>query len=221
MPETYSGRSAQAPIKGAPGIVLSIAECPPGDGPAMHIHEQTIENFFCLSGRFEIAWGDPGAEESVILEPLDFISVPPGVPRKFTNVHATETGRLFVIIQVQTAEQSDRIAYQPELREEIERKHGSETVDALDRIGIRFDAGVEAGTRTTPPLRRAPPERRGNSPPRGGWTRSGRGGRRCRMSRRRRARPRRGRGIRARPTRRGRYASSPRPSGRATISWRA
>jgi uncharacterized RmlC-like cupin family protein len=143
-PEAYTGRSAQAPIKGAPGIVLSIAECPPGDGPAMHIHEQTIENFFCLSGRFEIAWGDPGAEESVILEPLDFISVPPGVPRKFTNIHASETGRLFVIIHVQTAEQGDRIGYQPELRAEIESKHGRKTVEALDRIGIKFDAGVEA-----------------------------------------------------------------------------
>jgi len=143
-PETYSGRSAHAPIKGAPGMVLSIAECPPGDGPASHIHEETIENFFCLSGRFEIAWGDPGAEQSVTLEPLDFISVPPGVPRRFTNVHETETGRLFVIIQVQTREQSDSVAFHPELREEIERKHGTNTVDALDRIGIRFDAGVEA-----------------------------------------------------------------------------
>jgi uncharacterized RmlC-like cupin family protein len=142
VPQNYTGRSAQAPIKGAPGLVLSIAECPPGDGPAMHIHEQTIENFFCVSGRFEIAWGDPGEERSVVLEPLDFISVPPGVPRRFTNVHASETGRLFVIIQVETREQSDRISYQPELREEIERKHGKTTVDALDRIGIRFDAGV-------------------------------------------------------------------------------
>ena len=143
VPESYTGRSAHAPIKGAPGIVLSIAECPPGDGPAMHIHEQTIENFFCLSGRFEVAWGDPGEEQSVVLEPLDFISVPPGVPRRFTNVHETDTGRLFVLIHVQTREQSDRIAYQPELREEIERKHGRKTVDALDGIGIRFDAGVE------------------------------------------------------------------------------
>lgn len=143
-PESYSGRSAQAPIKGAPGIVLSIAECPPGDGPAMHIHAQTIENFLCVSGRFEIAWGDPGKEESVVLEPLDFISVPPGVPRKFTNIHATETGRLFVIIHVQTAEQGDRIGYQPELRAEIEMKHGKKTVDALEGIGIRFDAGVDA-----------------------------------------------------------------------------
>jgi len=143
-PETYSGRSAQAPIKGAPGVVLSIAECPPGDGPAMHIHAQTIENFLCLSGRFEIAWGDPGAEDSVVLEPLDFISVPPGVPRKFTNIHASETGRLFVIIHVQTVEQGDRIGYQPALREDIERKQGKKTVEALDRIGIRFDAGVDA-----------------------------------------------------------------------------
>ena len=142
VPEAYSGRSAQAPIKGAPGLVLSIAECPPGDGPAMHIHEQTIENFLCLSGRFEIAWGDPGEEHSVVLEPLDFISVPPGVPRKFTNIHASETGRLFVIIHVQGEQQGDRIAYQPQLREDSERKHGKSTVDALDRIGIRFDAGV-------------------------------------------------------------------------------
>ncbi len=143
VPEAYTGRSAQAPIKGAPGLVLSIAECPPGDGPAMHVHEQTIENFFCLSGRFEIAWGDPGEEQQVVLDPLDFISVPPGVPRKFTNVSATETGRLFVIIQVQGEQQGDRIAYPPTLREEIARSHGAGTVAALDRIGIRFDAGVE------------------------------------------------------------------------------
>lgn len=141
VPEGYKGRSAQAPIKGAPGVVLSIAECPPGDGPAMHIHEQTIENFFCLSGRFDIAWGDPGEEQSVTLDPLDFVSVPPGVLRRFTNVHPTDTGRLLVIIHVQTQEQSDRIAYAPSLREEILQKHGQKTVDALDRIGIRFDAG--------------------------------------------------------------------------------
>ena len=143
VPESYTGRSAHAPIKGAPGLVLSIAECPPGDGPAMHIHERTIENFFCLSGRFEIAWGDPGEEHRIVLEPLDFVSVPPGVPRKFTNISQAETGRLFVIIQVHSGEQGDRIAYQPALRNEIERKHGASTVQALDRIGIRFDAGVE------------------------------------------------------------------------------
>ena len=44
--------------------------------------------------------------------------------RRFTNVHTSETGRLLVIIHVQTAEQSDRIACQPALRDAIEQKHG-------------------------------------------------------------------------------------------------
>ena len=75
-PADYQGRSAGAPIKGPRGLIVSIAECEPGNGPGLHRHLNTVENFFCLSGRFEIAWGDPGAEESVVLEPLDFISVP-------------------------------------------------------------------------------------------------------------------------------------------------
>ena len=143
-PADYQGRSAGAPVKGPRGLIVSIAECEPGNGPGLHRHLNTVENFFCLSGRFEIAWGDPGAEHSVVLEPLDFISVPPGVPRKFTNAHETETGRLFVLIQVPTKEQSDNVAFQPELRAEIERKHGRQVVAALDRIGVRFDAGVDA-----------------------------------------------------------------------------
>ena len=32
VPEGYKGRNAQAPIKGAPGLSLSITESPPGDG---------------------------------------------------------------------------------------------------------------------------------------------------------------------------------------------
>ena len=32
VPEGYTGRSAMAPIKGAPGLALSITESPPGDG---------------------------------------------------------------------------------------------------------------------------------------------------------------------------------------------
>jgi mannose-6-phosphate isomerase-like protein (cupin superfamily) len=78
VPENYSGRSAMAPMKGAPGLAVTIAECPPGNGAGLHAHEQSVENFFCLDGRFEIAWGDTG-EHSTVLEPMDFISIPPGV----------------------------------------------------------------------------------------------------------------------------------------------
>ncbi len=141
VPEGYTGRSAQAPIKGAPGLILTVTESPPGDGAALHIHEQTVENFFCLSGRFKIAWGDKG-ENHVILEPLDCVSIPPGVVRSFLNI-SNEVGRLLAVIHVQSNEQADRIAFIPELKDEIEQKYGANTIESLRGIGINFDAGIE------------------------------------------------------------------------------
>ena len=57
-PADYQGRSAGAPVKGPRGLIVTIAECEPGNGPGLHRHLNTVENFMCLSGRFEIAWGD-------------------------------------------------------------------------------------------------------------------------------------------------------------------
>ena len=65
-PAEYQGRSAAAPVKGPRGLILSIAECEPGNGPGLHRHLNTVENFFCLCGRFEIAWGDHG-ENTLVL----------------------------------------------------------------------------------------------------------------------------------------------------------
>ena len=45
----------------------------------------------CLSSRFEIAWGDRG-EHTLVLDPLDMISVPRGENRSFRNI-GNETGR--------------------------------------------------------------------------------------------------------------------------------
>jgi uncharacterized RmlC-like cupin family protein len=142
VPAAYAGRSSWAPLKGAPGLAVTIAECPPGDGPGLHAHESTIENFLCLNGRFKISWGDQG-ENSLELGPLDMCSVPPGVARSFTNVSA-ETARLLVMIQIPTAEQVDRVAYAPQVGSELEEEFGKHTVDALKSIGIKFDAGVES-----------------------------------------------------------------------------
>jgi mannose-6-phosphate isomerase-like protein (cupin superfamily) len=141
VPEGYVGRSALAPVKGPRGLVLSIAECPPGEGPGLHCHEQTVENFFCLSGRFEIAWGDEG-EHTLVLDPLDMVSVPRGVNRRFRNISDTQ-GRLLVMIVPETEEQSDRISYAPKLASEIEQQFGKETVETMKKIGITFEAGLE------------------------------------------------------------------------------
>jgi quercetin dioxygenase-like cupin family protein len=104
-PADYQGRSAGAPVKGPRGLIVSVAECEPGNGPGLHRHLNTVENFFCLSGRFEIAWGDHG-EHALVLETLDMISVPRGENRSFRNV-SNELGRLLVMIVPETDEQAD------------------------------------------------------------------------------------------------------------------
>jgi mannose-6-phosphate isomerase-like protein (cupin superfamily) len=136
-PADYQGRSAGAPVKGPRGLIVSIAECEPGNGPGLHRHLNTVENFFCLSGRFEIAWGDQG-EHTLVLEPLDMISVPRGENRSFRNI-SNELGRLLVMIVPETAEQIDPISYAPSLAKEIENEYGRTALDGLQKIGFVFE----------------------------------------------------------------------------------
>jgi quercetin dioxygenase-like cupin family protein len=88
--------NARAPIVGAGGMTMTLAVCPPGQGPELHVHRRTFETFTVLSGSFEVRWNDDGAQ-SVRLERFDTISVPPGVCRAFRNVGEGE-GILQVII---------------------------------------------------------------------------------------------------------------------------
>ena len=140
VPPDYQGRSAGAPVKGPRGLIVSIAECEPGNGPGLHRHLSTVENFFCISGRFEIAWGDQG-EHTLVLEPLDLVSVPVGENRSFRNV-SNELGRLLVMIVPQTDEQVDPVLFAPSLAKEIEDDYGKSAVEGLQRIGFKFEEPV-------------------------------------------------------------------------------
>jgi mannose-6-phosphate isomerase-like protein (cupin superfamily) len=137
-PAADQGRSAGAPVKGPRGLIVSIAECEPGNGPGLHRHLNTVENFFCLSGRFEISWGDEG-EHKLVLEPLDMISVPRGENRKFFNI-SNEVGRLLVMIVPESAEQVDPISYAPSLAREIESEYGRKALEGLQTIGFKFES---------------------------------------------------------------------------------
>jgi uncharacterized RmlC-like cupin family protein len=136
-PAEYQGRSAGAPVKGPRGLIVSIAECEAGNGPGLHRHLNTVENFLCLSGRFEIAWGEHG-EHTLMLEPLDMISVPRGENRSFRNISG-ETGRLLVMIVPETDEQADPISYAPSLAKEIETEYGKGALEGLQKIGFKFE----------------------------------------------------------------------------------
>lgn len=135
-PEGWEGRSKVAPVKGAAGLTVTIAECPPGDSSGLHKHTATVENFFCIQGSFDITWGDEG-ENSVRLEPMDFISVPAGIYREFTNV-GSDMGRLLVAIQSPEGETKDMVIHARAAGEEIERRWGKDTRDAMAGIGIQF-----------------------------------------------------------------------------------
>ncbi|MEK9661088.1 MAG: cupin domain-containing protein [Alphaproteobacteria bacterium] len=137
-PHDWTGRSSIAPVKGAPGLTISIAETPPGDNPGLHIHTKATENFFCLKGRFRIEWG-PNAEYSTILEENDFISVPPGIYRNFVNL-TDDTARLLAIIQTPPGDTEDEVVMPPSVRRELAETYGDETLAKMNELGFRFAA---------------------------------------------------------------------------------
>jgi mannose-6-phosphate isomerase-like protein (cupin superfamily) len=118
---------------------LGIATCPPGQGPGLHVHYNTHETFMALSGRWEIQWGDKG-EESVMLEPLDLIAVPPKVTRRFINRSDVEAN-LMVIIQGQR-EEFDDVDRVPETAAAIAERYGEGMLEKMKSLGWKFGIGV-------------------------------------------------------------------------------
>jgi mannose-6-phosphate isomerase-like protein (cupin superfamily) len=124
-------------------ISISLAVCSPGRGPALHAHLNTVEAFFCLSGRFAIVWGDRG-EHSIELEPWDFIHLPKGVVRTFKNVGDVE-GALLVVIQG-NRDQFDDVVDSPSLSEEITERFGPEMAELVASSGRRYSSPPAAGS---------------------------------------------------------------------------
>lgn len=127
----------ETPITGAGGMTITMARCPPGQGPGLHSHRKTFETFTVLKGRFELFWGDQGSE-TVEIGLFDTISVPPGVCRGFRNV-SDEEGLLQVIITGGVHDMED-IDFRPEIGEEV-RGLSLELLETLEESGMSFTAG--------------------------------------------------------------------------------
>lgn len=132
--------NSAAPITGAAGMTMTLAVCPPGQGPGLHSHRQTYETFTVLTGRFEITWNDAG-ENRLELGQFDTISVPPGVCRAFRNIGDTE-GILQVIITGGVHDMGD-IAFSAHAAEAIESAAPG-ALGHFQKAGFRFDAGQGA-----------------------------------------------------------------------------
>jgi len=129
--------NAAAPIRGAAGMTMTLAVCPPGQGPGLHAHRQTYETFTVLKGRFEVSWNDDGSEREV-LELFDTVSFPPGVCRAFRNVGDAE-GILQVVITGGVHDMAD-IDFSPAAQHSIEAVGRGLTAE-FEKAGFRFTAG--------------------------------------------------------------------------------
>jgi len=135
--ETNTPINAGAPITGAAGMTMTLAVCPPGQGPGLHSHRQTYETFTVLKGRFEVRWNDDGAEGAV-LELYDTVSFPPGVCRSFRNIGDGE-GILQVIITGGVHDMTD-IDFAEKAKDEIEAVRPGLAAE-FEKAGFTFTAG--------------------------------------------------------------------------------
>ena len=129
--------NAEAPIRGAAGMTLTLAVCPPGQGPGLHSHRQTYETFTVLKGRFEVSWNDDGSGRAV-LDLYDTVSFPPGVCRAFRNI-GDEEGILQVIITGGVHDMTD-IAFSEKAKQEIEAVRPGLAAE-FEKAGFTFTAG--------------------------------------------------------------------------------
>jgi quercetin dioxygenase-like cupin family protein len=135
--ETSTPINAAAPIIGAAGMTMTLAVCPPGQGPGLHSHRKTYETFTVLKGRFEVRWNDDGSG-SAVLELYDTVSFPPGVCRAFRNI-GNEEGILQVIITGGVHDMTD-IDFAPKAKEEIEAVRPGLAAE-FEKAGFTFTAG--------------------------------------------------------------------------------
>jgi quercetin dioxygenase-like cupin family protein len=127
-----------APISGAAGMTMTLAVCPPGQGPGLHAHRQTYETFTVLKGRFEVTWNDDGSGRAV-LELLDTVSFPPGVCRAFRNIGDDE-GILQVLITGGVHDMTD-IDFSEDAKRKIEAV-GRGLSKEFEKAGFSFTAGA-------------------------------------------------------------------------------
>lgn len=75
----------KAGIRIQEGFNVGYVECVSGNGALMHNHD-TNETFIPMTGEWEFQWEVDDRVETVRLGPLDAISMPAGVNRRFVNV---------------------------------------------------------------------------------------------------------------------------------------
>jgi uncharacterized RmlC-like cupin family protein len=134
-PKERTRSFSEPAILGAPGLEVSIVECPPENGPPLHVHERTRETFMPLTGSYQVNWG-PNGEHSTVLGIFDMFAVPPGVYRSFKNVSGADA-KMLVIVQGEAGEVMNDIYYSESLGARVTEKFGAAIWDKFKKLGLR------------------------------------------------------------------------------------
>lgn len=112
-------------------LTVGVVTCPPGQKPPLHAHRRSTKAFLCLSGRFVVRTRDHRGEAETTLEPLDMISVAPGVYRDFVNV-TDRPARLLALCFGEAGTDDDDVIVDAEESRALAERFG---VAALRRLG--------------------------------------------------------------------------------------
>jgi hypothetical protein len=85
-----------------------------------------------------VQWG-PGGTESTLLNPLDILTVPPGIWRRFKNVSTLQDAKLLVWVQGGVDDAFNDVITDASLANAIAIRFGPEVVQNFQKIGISFD----------------------------------------------------------------------------------
>ncbi|HEU5282888.1 MAG TPA: cupin domain-containing protein [Burkholderiales bacterium] len=114
--------SRLAAIKISEGFNLGYCRALPGHGPMMHNHD-TNETFIPMSGTWRASWeNERGEVEHVDLKPLDVISFPAGVSRRFMNLaNDRNDPAQYSILMFVIGGDAPKAEFTPESMRELER----------------------------------------------------------------------------------------------------
>ena len=89
---------------GSEGIFMGVSRLPPGMRSSAHLHTNCESSLYVSSGRGRFLTG-PRLERATVIEPGDFIFVPPNAPHAVTN--DGDADLVFIVARTAQREQVD------------------------------------------------------------------------------------------------------------------
>ena len=147
QPEATDGRIVTSPVgpKAAAtsaipvseGLNIGFVECTPGNGVMSHDHD-TNETFTVISGTWRFTCNDAD-DVSAELGPLDTISIPAGVERRFTNLSSNAGDDSPSLVLVAVAGDYPSAFFEDDYLERAEQQ-GDFTPQVDRRLGLDAEA---------------------------------------------------------------------------------